>query len=129
VLPNLRPSSIDIFGAYLQEDPLTRNIFFRPSTGWTSSGVMWKILRPTYGLIEGSRLWQLAIERWLFEYVFEEVPGLSEFSILRDNSGCITVLLAKVVDDLLLAGSATAITEFYQVLCARPKVGRFICDL
>jgi hypothetical protein len=88
---------------------------------------VWKILRPAYGLVESGRLWQLAIERWLFEYGFEEVPGLSQFFILRDNSGRITVLLAKVVDDLL-AGSVTAMTELYQALCARFKVGRFICN-
>jgi hypothetical protein len=128
VLLQLRLSSIDISGAYLQADPLTRDIFVRPPTGWTPPNVVWKLLRPAYGLVESGRLWQLAIERWLSDYGFEAVPGLSQFFIIRDNSGRITMLLAKVVDDLLLAGSVTTMTEFYKALCARFKVGRFICD-
>ena len=128
VLLNFRLSSIDISGAYLQADPLTRDIFVRPPTGWTSPNMVWKILRPAYGLVESGRLWQLAIERWLFDYGFAAIPGLSQFFILRDNSGRISVLLAKVVDDLLLAGSVTTMNEFYKALCARFKVGRFICD-
>jgi Reverse transcriptase (RNA-dependent DNA polymerase) len=128
VLLNFRLSSIDISGAYLQADHITRDIFVRPPTGWTSPNVVWKILRPAYGLVESGRLWQLAIERWLFDSGFETLPGPSQFFILRDNSGRITVLLAKVVDDLLLAGSVTTMNEFYKALCARFKVGRFICD-
>jgi Reverse transcriptase (RNA-dependent DNA polymerase) len=128
VLLNFRLFSIDISGAYLQADPITRDIFVRPPTGWTSPNVVWKILRPAYGLVESGRLWKLAIERWLFDYGFETLPGLSQFFILRDNSGRITILLAKVVDDLLLAGSVTTMNDFYKALCARFKVGRFTCD-
>jgi hypothetical protein len=48
VLLNFRLSSIDISGAYLQADPITRDIFVRPPTGWTYPNVVWKILRPAY---------------------------------------------------------------------------------
>jgi hypothetical protein len=91
--------------------------------------VVWKILRPPFGLVESGRLWQLAIERWLFDYGFETLPGLSQFFILRYNSGRITVLLARVVDDLLLAGSVTTKNEFYNALYSQLNVGRFICDI
>jgi hypothetical protein len=47
---------------------------------------------------------------------------------LRDISGSIIVLLAKVVDDLLPAGSVTTMNKFYKALCARFTVGSFICD-
>jgi Reverse transcriptase (RNA-dependent DNA polymerase) len=52
VLLNLRLSSIDISGAYLQAEPLTRDIFVRPPPGWAPSGIVWKMLRPAYGLVE-----------------------------------------------------------------------------
>jgi Reverse transcriptase (RNA-dependent DNA polymerase) len=122
VFLNFRLSSIDISGAYLQADPHTRDIFVRPPFGWTSSNIVWKRLRPAYGLVESGRLWKLAIERWLSEYGFEEVPGLSQFFVIRCNSGPITLLLAKVVDDLLLAGSVSKMPEFYTTLCGRFKV-------
>jgi hypothetical protein len=76
VLLDFRLSSIDISGACLQAYPLTRDIIVRPPFGWTSSNIVWKLLRPAYGLVERGRLWQLAIERWLSEYGFEEVPGV-----------------------------------------------------
>jgi hypothetical protein len=75
VLIDFRLSSIDIYGAYLQADLLTRDIFVRPPFGWTSPNIVWKLLRLAYGLVESGRLWQLAIERWHSEYGFEEVPG------------------------------------------------------
>jgi hypothetical protein len=72
-----------------------------------------KTLRPAYGLVESDPFWHLANARWFFEYWFEKVPGLSQFFILRNNLGRITVLLAKVVNDFLLTASVTAMTEFY----------------
>ena len=40
VLLNFRLSSIDISGAYLQADPLTRDIFVRPPFSWTSPNIV-----------------------------------------------------------------------------------------
>ena len=47
--------------------------------------------------------------------------------ILRATKGRIKLLLAKVVDDLLLAGSINSMTMFPSDLSSRFKVGRFIC--
>jgi Reverse transcriptase (RNA-dependent DNA polymerase) len=116
VLLNLRLSSIDMYGAYLQADPRTRDIFVRPPFRWTSPNIVWKLLRPAYRLAESGRLWQISIERWLSEYGVEEVPGLSQFFILRCSSGPITPLLAKVVVDLLLAGYVSKMTYFCTAL-------------
>jgi hypothetical protein len=122
VFLNFRLSSIDISGAYLQADPLTRDIFVRPPLGWTSPNIVWKLLRPAYGLVESGCLWQIAIERWLSEYGSEEVPGLSQLFVLGCNSCPITLPLSKFVDDLLLAGSVSKTAEFYTALCSRFKV-------
>jgi hypothetical protein len=58
VLLKLRISSIDIYGAYLQAASLTWDIFVPPPPGWATSGVLWTILRPAYGIVESGRLWQ-----------------------------------------------------------------------
>ena len=112
VLLKLRLLSLDISGAYLQAEPLTRDIFVRPPPGWALSGIVWKMLRPAYGLVESGRLWQLAIESWLADYGFTIIPVLSQMFILRATTGRIKLLLAKVVDDLLLAGSINSMKIF-----------------
>ena len=64
----LRLAVIDISGAYLQSVPLNREIYMRPPPGWASSSkVVWKLLKPAYGLAELGRLWQLTVEKWLHE--------------------------------------------------------------
>jgi hypothetical protein len=82
VLLNFRLSSVDMYWAYLQADPIARDIFVRRPTGWTSSNVVWKFFRLSCGLVENFRLWQLAIKRWLFRSGFETLPGLSQVFIL-----------------------------------------------
>jgi hypothetical protein len=61
VLYRFSLSSIDISGAYLQAGPLPRLVFIRPPRGWDSPNVLWKLLRPAYGLVESGRLWQRAL--------------------------------------------------------------------
>jgi Reverse transcriptase (RNA-dependent DNA polymerase) len=128
VLLKLRVSSIDISGAYLQAEPLTRDIFVRHPPGWAPSGIVWKMLRPAYGLVESGRLWQLAIESWLADYEFTKIPGLSLMFIFPTTTGRITLILAKVVDDLLVAGSINSKNKFHCDLSSRFKVCRFFCN-
>jgi hypothetical protein len=67
----------------------------------------------------------LAIESWLADYGFTTIPGLSQMSIFRTTTGRIKLLLAKVVDDLLLAGSINSINKFPSNLSSQFKVGLF----
>jgi Reverse transcriptase (RNA-dependent DNA polymerase) len=128
VLLKFRFSSLDISGAYLQAGPIQRDIYVRPPPGWSPRNVLWRLTRPAYGIVESGRLWQLAIEEWLTKQGFSHVNGLSQFFVLRSSDGQILLLLAKVVDDLLVAGSIPSIQDFHNHLCNRFKVGRFVCN-
>ncbi len=86
----------------------------RPPNGFASQpGELWKILKPAYGLVESGRLWKTTVEAWMIDtYGLEVVPGLSQLLVLRSNKGPPVLLIAKVVDDFLLAGSPHEICRF-----------------
>lgn len=125
-----RLGTIDIAGAYLQSGTLNREVFVRLPTGWTDSPfIVWKLLVPSYGLVEAGRLWQLSVEYWM-EHVFstETVGGLIQFFVARNDENKIKLLIAKVVDDFLISGEIEDIKDFHEEISKRFKVGRFICD-
>ena len=120
-------SSLDISGAYLQAGELGRDIYMRPPRGWTSFiDEVGKLVKPPYGLVESGRLWQICIERWFQTYGLDTIPGMPQLFVLRcEKTGHMLLLVAKVVDDLLLAGVQTALSDFRVAITKRFKVGRY----
>lgn len=80
-----------------------------------------------YILCESGRIWQLVIDGWLKSQDLEEVPGLPQIFI-RLVDGIIVLALCKVVDDILIVGSAEHIHEFYTALSEKFTVGRMHMD-
>jgi hypothetical protein len=95
--------SIDVVTTYLQSGPLPRRVFVRPPRRWAKPGCLWRLLRPTYGLVESGRLWQLAIKKWISARDFVVVPGAPQVFVLR-QSGTLKMLIVKLVDDILVCG-------------------------
>ena len=99
----------------------------RPSKGWASSlKVVWKLLKPAYGLVESDRIWQLTVERWMKSQKPVQIPGLQQLFIRRDDKGCIILAVAKVVDDFLIADTPSAIQDFHKEIARRFTVGLFL---
>lgn len=121
-------ATIDIESAYLQGGPIQREIYMRPPKGWVSPYVVWKLKKYAYGISESGRIWQLVVDGWLHSQKFEEIPGLPQLFILRDEKGRISMALCKVVDDILVVGSYDNITRFYESISARFTVGRYHRD-
>ena len=122
-------ASLDIAAAYLQAGMLKRDIYMRPQRGWTKYiDEVWKLLKPAYGLVESGGLWQLCIEEWMTIYRLETTLGLPQLSILRQASQQRTVSLiaAKFVDEILLAGTSKELRRFFASIFNRVKVGRYI---
>ena len=125
---HLTLASLDVSAAYLQAGRLGRDIYMRPPKGWSSFiDEVWKLVKPAYGLVESGRLWQICIERWFQEYGFDTIPGMPQLFVLRcRNSSRILLLIAKVVDDLLLAGAPEALSKFKNAISVRFKIGRYM---
>jgi hypothetical protein len=105
--------SIDVVAAYLQSGPLPRRVFVRPPRGWAKLGCLWSLLRPAYGLVESGRLWQLAIEKWIFARDFVVAPDAFQVFVFR-QSGTLKMLIVKVVDDFLFCWPPDEIQDFYK---------------
>jgi Reverse transcriptase (RNA-dependent DNA polymerase) len=113
--------SIYVVAAYLQSGPLPRRFFVRPPREWAKPGCLWRLLRPEYGLVESGRLWQLAIEKWMFARDLAVVPGASQVFFLR-QSGTLNMLIVKVVDDIIVCGPPDEIQAFYKDLSRTYKL-------
>ena len=120
-------ASIDIREAYLQGGPLGRDIFIYPPIGWASAGrTVWRLIKRAYGIVESVRLWQLAVERWMSGQGIIQVPFLQQLFVKKDIQGNIELVIAKVVDDFLIAGSKDAIETLHQAIGKRFTVRMFL---
>ena len=81
-----------------------------------------------YGLAESGRLWRLTVEDWMKENDVLPVKGVPQMFQKKHSNGTISLLMAKVVDDFLIAGLPNDIQQFHHQIGKRFKVGRFICD-
>lgn len=84
------------------------------------------MLKPAYGLVESSRLWQLTNEKWMQSQGVYEAHGFPQFFLKRDHNNNVVLLMAKVVDDFLLAGPCQEIIRFRQSMSTGFVLGRFI---
>ncbi len=114
-------ATLDISKAYLQAGALERDIYMRPPAFFMSKpGELLKLLKSAYGLVESGRLWQMTVEPWLLNtYGFETIPGLPQLFVLKSNNGSLQLIVAKVVDDFLLAGLPSEISRFHRTIAKR----------
>jgi len=105
---------VDIKGTYLQSGPIQRDLYVRPPREWKGPrGVLWKLLKLPYGICEAGRQWAKTIEQWLVEQAnFHRVYGVSQLYVRRGPEEEICLLLAKLTDDMLIAGNDRDIREF-----------------
>lgn len=125
-----RLSSIDVSGAYFQADNLNRDVYMLPPCSWNEPRyTVFRLKKPAYGLVESGRLWQLAIQKWLQETGFSKLLGFLQIFVLYDSCGLPKMILAKVVDDILVAGSLLDMHAFFEKMTSKFKLSRFLCDV
>lgn len=90
----------DIKGAFMQSGPIKRDVYVRPPRDcYRKRGIVWKLLKLPYGLVDAGRQWLIKIESWMIEeYGLERVFGVSQLFIKRRESR-IVLIIAKVTDD------------------------------
>ena len=127
-LLKLRLFSVDIKGAYMQARPLSRRIFMCPPKSWGFAHTVWELIRPAYGIVEAGRLWQQTINEFLLSLDFEVFLEIPEFFVVRRN-GQIVLMIAKLVDDFLIAGDPGIVEEFYARLRQKFETGDLISGM
>lgn len=127
----MRLGVIDISGAYMQSGPIKRDIYVRPPREWdkTQRGRLWKLTKLPYGVSEAGRQWATVIEEWLLNDMdMERVTGISQLFLRRRQDGSIAMIMAKVTDDLLFAGTIYDMKDFSRRIGQRFKVSKTIID-
>lgn len=127
----MRIGVVDISGAYMQSGPIKRDIYVRPPREWeqTTRGRIWKLLKLPYGVTEAGRQWATVIEDWLTtDMKMKTITGVSQIFVKRKPNGSIQLLLAKITDDLLFAGTMQDMNEFVEKISARFKISKAIID-
>lgn len=118
-------ATADVKGAYMQSGEINRDIFVRTFEPVSSPrGMLWKLLRLPYGIVEAGRQWLCAVEHWMTtEYKLAQVFGGVQLFCERDENGRITMLVAKVVDDFLIAGKPASVEMFLDKLGSKFELG------
>ena len=96
--------AVDIRAAFLQAESLKREIFIRPPKDISKDGVLWKLLKPIYGLDDASRRFWLTVRRIFKEEGLNPITGDKAFYVKRVEGKLVGSVLTHV-DDFLIAGS------------------------
>ena len=93
----------DISGAYPQSGEAKRKIFVFPPRCVGSKGKVWLLLATFYGIVTAGRKWQRASDSLLINNLgLEVIIGMPQL-FRRANDGKIMIIVAKYVDDMLVA--------------------------
>ena len=92
-------------------------------------GVLSRLLKLPYGIVESGRQWQKTVETWMLtEGGLQRFFGLSQLFIRRDGHGRISLIVAKVTDDFLIGGRTEIICKFIDRMKRRFDVGKVVID-
>lgn len=110
----------------MQSEPITRDLNVRPPKELTNDRRKFcKQINLPYGVIEAGRQWQKVSRNSLTSIVaMSMIHGSGQLFIKRDSCSNIIVIMAKTVDDFLIAGVEGALTAFIKILNLRFDVGK-----
>ena len=99
----LRICGSDVQAAFLQSDTIDREVYIQPPVESKKPGVIWKLLKPAYGLRDASRKWFESFTKTLKELGMRQcLRDACLFYYRKDNKMC--GLLLFHVDDILSSG-------------------------
>jgi hypothetical protein len=99
------PSCIDITTAFLQGEPLNRDVYLQPPRGYAEDNVVWKLLKGVYGLSDAPRKWYLKVARTFRELKSQMVPFDQAFFYWLDDNGVLIGIITVHVDDFYWGGT------------------------
>merc|ERR1712101_70152 len=101
---NFKIVSVDIHAAFLQAKTLDREVFVKPPQDQEKEGVIWKLLKPLYGLDDASRKFYLKIRETLRNFDLNTLPGDDPVYYQHKDGKLIGMILSHV-DDFTIAGT------------------------
>lgn len=100
-------TKIDVKDAFLQTGRACPEVYVTPPRESSDCGnVGWLLLSAAYGLVNANDKFQVQSDKLITDLRFVPAPLILQLFLLRRN-GALTVVLAKIVDDILLAGPSS----------------------
>ena len=97
-------NSIDIKAAFLQGNPIERELFLRPPKEANQSGKLWRLKKAVYGLSDASRIWYLRVHGELLKHG-ATASKYDKAVFTWKHNGNVQGILAAHVDDFLWVGT------------------------
>ena len=103
--------TLDVTSAFLQGQPLTREVYVQPPEEVIKEGIIWKLKKTCYGLYDASRSWYFAVKEQIEKLGMKTLSGDSSFFYLH-KEGKLVGLCILHVDDFLIGGTS----EFFRLI-------------
>ena len=122
-------TSIDVTSAFLQGASLTRDVFVEPPKEVKVEGMIWKLNKGGYGLLDASRLWFLDVRETLVASGCKNVSGDEAFFYYR-KAGKLSGLVIVHVDDFYGTGDEDFTKDILDTIykkyeCSKREVDKF----
>lgn len=106
----------DITSAFLQSDTLDREVYVQPPKTHAKPGVIWRLLKPMYGLGDASLQWYKTLAATLIKLGCKRLTTDPAMFYWHGPGGELEGLLAWHVDDMVGAGSRRFYKEVLHTL-------------
>ena len=118
----------DVTSAFLQGAKLERDVFVLPPKERRVPGILWKLRKPVYGLVDAPRGWYLALDKKLIKSGCTKCtldPAMYlQFSKNGNNEKVLSGIALTHVDDILHGGDES----FKRVMCEVKSSFKFGTD-
>ena len=96
--------SIDIKGAFLQSGKLDRIVYAKPPAEYKKMGLIWKLEKPVYGLVDSARNWYKSLATFLLSIGCQRSSWDKAMFYYKINNKLCGIMLIHV-DDFIIAGN------------------------
>lgn len=115
--------ALDVTSAFLQSNNLKRDVFIKPPADFRTQGIIWKLLKPMYGLGDSARHWYLTLTDHL-KSIKCAISKLDKSLFRAYYSNKMSGILLTHVDDVFYAGNTNFREEIIRSLLKTFKISR-----
>lgn len=120
-----RLSTIDVKSAFLQTGRAERDVFVVPPRECADRKFYWLLLTATYGLVNANSKWQKQSDELLYSLNLQQVTAIPQLFYMTVDGSTVSIV-AKIIDDMILAGVEEHANNFIKKFNSRFKLGKII---
>ena len=122
-LYNWKLYKADVKAAFLQTGEAKRDLYFRPSKESSMKSThLWLLLTAAYGLVNANAKWKNQSDNLMLDLGLQQPSHIPQVFFKKEN-GKLVLLVAKIVDDLKVAGEGNRAQLFLEKFDEQFKFG------